>query len=300
MQKSLIISIALHFGVLLWAVASFPSAQAYRVPQTPSIPVEIVTSAQVSKVKAGQRKAKSDKPHSKKRSEKSAAKVKKRKSAKRPAKSARAVPPKRSKPKVKPAPKPKKAKKPKPSKPKTASKKKPAVKQPPKKKTVVEKPAKPKPKRVAAKTSKKDFDTDRIAALLNKIPDAGSDAAPARPDATKPVRQSRGHEAGRDEMLSMNEIDALRARISQCWSPPVGGMGADAVKVRLRLQLGQDGSLSRAPQVMNREASPFFQAAADSAVRAVLQCQPYQLPAAKYAAWRDMVLNFDPREMFGG
>ncbi|MGI9382050.1 MAG: hypothetical protein ACR2PO_02770, partial [Methyloligellaceae bacterium] len=272
-------------AVVLWAVTSFPSAQAFRVQQTPSIPVEIVTSSATSKIKAGKRKAKEDKPRAKKSPDKTVAKVKKPKSPKRHTKTARAAPAKRSEPKAKTAPKPKKSKKPKLSKPKKASKKKPPVKQKLKKKTVIKNPAKSKPKRVAAKTKakKKNFSTDRIAALLNKVPDAGSQAASARPDQTKHELQSRGHESGRDEMLSRNEIDALRARISQCWNPPVGGMGADVIKVKLRLQLGRDGSLARAPQIMNRATSPFFQAAADSAVRAVLQCQPYQLPAAKYA-----------------
>ena len=45
-------------------------------------------------------------------------------------------------------------------------------------------------------------------------------------------------------------------------------------------------------------SSPFFQAAADSAVRAVFQCQPYELPSEKYALWRDMILNFDPSDMY--
>ena len=40
------------------------------------------------------------------------------------------------------------------------------------------------------------------------------------------------------------------------------------------------------------------QAAADSAVRAVYQCQPYTLPSDKYALWRDMILNFDPSDMY--
>ena len=49
---------------------------------------------------------------------------------------------------------------------------------------------------------------------------------------------------------------------------------------------------------MTRSKLPFFQAAADSAVRAVYQCQPYALPKAKFALWRDMILNFDPSEMY--
>jgi hypothetical protein len=33
-------------------------------------------------------------------------------------------------------------------------------------------------------------------------------------------------------------------------------------------------------------------------VRAVYQCQPYTLPSDKYALWRDMILNFDPSDMY--
>jgi hypothetical protein len=33
-------------------------------------------------------------------------------------------------------------------------------------------------------------------------------------------------------------------------------------------------------------------------VRAVFQCQPYALPVVKYALWRDMILTFDPSQMY--
>ena len=36
----------------------------------------------------------------------------------------------------------------------------------------------------------------------------------------------------------------------------------------------------------------------DSALRAVQACEPYSLPPAKYEFWKDIVLNFDPRDMF--
>jgi hypothetical protein len=52
--------------------------------------------------------------------------------------------------------------------------------------------------------------------------------------------------------------------------------------------------------VVNGHNSPFFPPAADSAVRAVFQCQPYRMPSAKYGEWRDMLLNFDPSRMYGG
>jgi hypothetical protein len=108
----------------------------------------------------------------------------------------------------------------------------------------------------------------------------------------------QGQSTGTEMTMSINELDALRARISDCWTPPPGGLGADAIVVKIRLRLNPDGTLEGYPTVANSNASPFFQAAADSAVRAVFQCQPYTLPAEKYALWRDMILNFDPSQMY--
>jgi hypothetical protein len=71
---------------------------------------------------------------------------------------------------------------------------------------------------------------------------------------------------------------------------------SDRGEAKTEAQRGRD---SRGyPTVANSGSSPFFQAAADSAVRAVYQCQPYELPKAKYALWRDMILNFDPSDMY--
>ena len=92
-----------------------------------------------------------------------------------------------------------------------------------------------------------------------------------------PRKPVKGQSSGTQTTMSVNEIDALRAKIAQCWSPPPGGLGADAIIIKLRLQLNEDGSLIGYPTVANSGGSPFFQAAADSAVRAVFQCQPYEL-----------------------
>ena len=110
----------------------------------------------------------------------------------------------------------------------------------------------------------------------------------------------QGAAEGRDAQMSASDIDALRAQISRCWAPPVGGLGGDAIVVKLHIVLNEDGTLSRAPEVVNSHSSPFFPPAADSAVRAVFQCQPYRMPSAKYSEWRDMLLNFDPSRMYGG
>jgi len=290
MRRGFIISLSLHLLILISAVAVFPFSSRRAIPRPTPLPVDLVTPAEFTRLKVGQRKAR--------------AKMAKAETKPAPAKKKAAKKQRPSKVKTvkAPAPKPKKAEIA-PKKPKKVVKAKPKPKKKPKK---IVKKSKPRPKKVAAKAKKvasgkmkKAFDTDKIAALLNKVPDAGP-KTPAAPQKKKKPAPAKGRPDGRDLSMSFNEIDVLRAKISQCWNPPVGGLGADAIKVKLRMQLRQDGSLSREPQIVNRAGSPYFQAAADAAVRAVMLCQPYELPARKYALWRDMILNFDPREMFGG
>jgi outer membrane biosynthesis protein TonB len=283
MGRSTFISAALHTAILLFALVAFPAAKMEHAPLV-AIPVDLATPSEVTKIKAGMADANDDAPLAGKPKEQKPEAVKE---ASQPEAETAAA----AKPEDKPKPK---AEAPKPApktEPKTEAKKD-------------DKPAKPKqaeakPKKPAPKVAKKrDFNTDRIAALLNKIPDATDEPAPVLPSDEPAPNKVRGQSNGTEMTMSVNEIDALRARIAQCWSPPPGGLGAGQIVVKLRMKLNEDGTLVGYPTVANRGGSPFFQAAADSAVRAVYQCQPYALPSDKYALWRDMILNFDPSEMY--
>jgi len=288
MGPSTFISAALHVAIVLFVIISFPSSKMTPAPLV-AIPVDLSTPSDVTKVKAGMRDAKDEGPLAGKPKPKKSQAVKEKasKTKERTAsidKKSDDAPKSALKPKKDEAPKPeKKAETSKPQAKPSAPTRRP---EPP-----VEKAEAPKP---PSKTQA--FYTDRIAALLNKIPDAKDEPKPQElAEETKPVH---GQTTGTDMTMSVNELDALRARISQCWTPPPGGLGADAIVVKLRLKLNKDGTLEGYPAVTNQGSSPFFQAAADSAVRAVYQCQPYVLPAAKYALWRDMILNFDPSSMY--
>ena len=92
-------------------------------------------------------------------------------------------------------------------------------------------------------------------------------------------------------------MDALRRQIARCWNPPVGAVGADAAGVRVAFSLTPEGQVEGQPQVVSSGSGPVYLAAADSAVRAVRRCAPYSLPFEKYEAWREVVVNFDPRDM---
>ncbi|HET7447198.1 MAG TPA: cell envelope integrity protein TolA [Methyloceanibacter sp.] len=273
MGRGTFISAALHGAILLWVLVAFPPSNLDKAPLV-AIPIDLASQADVTKVKAGTKDAKDEGVLSGKPEEK---KPEAAKEAKPPEQTA-SLDDKAEDKKNKPKPDAQK------QDDKTAKDPKQAAADPPKK---------PKPQ-----AKKRDFNPDKIAALLNKIPDAADDPKPVMPDDGTPPKKVKGQTNGTEITMSVNEIDALRARIADCWTPPPGGLGADQIVVKLRLKLKEDGTLVGYPTVANSGSSPFFQAAADSAVRAVYQCQPYELPKAKYALWRDMILNFDPSDMY--
>lgn len=275
MGRSTFISAALHAAILLFALVAFSSAKVDRSPL--AIPIDLAaTPSDVTKLKAGDKDAKDDGALAGKPKETKPEAVKEA-APKPPDETATLADAKPDKPKDDKA------------KPDTKTAEKKAA--PQKTADAKPKPAKPAPK-------KRDFNADRIAALLNKIPDAADEATSVVPDDGPPAKKVKGQSNGTEMTMSVSEIDALRARIAQCWSPPPGGLGAEQIVIKLRLKLNEDGTLVGYPTVANSDSSPFFRAAADSAVRAVYQCQPYELPSEKYALWRDMILNFDPSDMY--
>ena len=105
------------------------------------------------------------------------------------------------------------------------------------------------------------------------------------------------------EPLSISEIDLVRRQISRCWNMPAGAKGAEDLIVEVKVAMNPDGNVRSARIVdtsrMGRD--PFFRAAAETALRAVLnpKCSPLKLPPEKYERWQDMTLTFNPKEMLG-
>jgi len=114
----------------------------------------------------------------------------------------------------------------------------------------------------------------------------------AQPSAPPPVAKRPPNQ------LTMDEVNALMTRLRECWAPPIAVVKAPDVIVRLHIRFKPDGSLADAPAIANYSQAPLFQAAAESAVRAVSRCAPFSfLPAAKYAAWREVEVVFDPHTL---
>ena len=155
----------------------------------------------------------------------------------------------------------------------------------------------------AEAAKKKQFDADKIAALLNKVPDAAPPPPSAPPDQpTKAKGPALGAADGRDKQISASEAAMLNAiigaRLKPCWRPTSGGGGSDTPVVTLRWNLRPDGSLDGDPVVIERTRSDLlFQLAAEAAIRAVRECAPFPLPPDKYSVWKTITRDFDPSSM---
>lgn len=87
---------------------------------------------------------------------------------------------------------------------------------------------------------------------------------------------------------------ALRKRLTKCWVMPKAARNARFV-VKVSFTLKPDGTLKGLPKILNSSTDPLFASTSGSAVRALVDCQPYDfLPADQYDLWRDNTFDFVP------
>ncbi len=135
--------------------------------------------------------------------------------------------------------------------------------------------------------------------ILKDLADEAKDREPQLADRSAANTPSRS-QYNPSMPLSVSQVDAIRRQIQRCWRIPAGVRDAHELVINLRLMLAQDGSVRRV-EVMDRlryGTDRTYRAAADSAVRAVKMCSPLkELPANRYASWREMELTFNPRDV---
>ena len=102
--------------------------------------------------------------------------------------------------------------------------------------------------------------------------------------------------------MSVSEEYALRRQIGGCWTLPAGTEGIDDMFVQLRIQVRPDRTVQSVTiQDQGRLGSDLvYRAVAESARRAVDKCSPLNLPPGKYAAWRDILMTFNPKDAISG
>ncbi|MBC2886918.1 cell envelope integrity protein TolA [Ochrobactrum sp. CM-21-5] len=142
--------------------------------------------------------------------------------------------------------------------------------------------------------SKNDAIADEVAALLNKQKASGGGAKRSTDQASLGGKKNTG-----GAKLSQSEMDALRGAISKCWNVPAGVADAPGLVVTVKMRLTEAGEIQGVPQVTSGGGGDgVARAAAESAKRAVQRCAPYNLPRDKYDSWSEVIVNFDPSDMF--
>lgn len=150
------------------------------------------------------------------------------------------------------------------------------------------------PTSASTKKTEKTFDTDVIKALLNKQKEPSGGAKRSTETASLGLNKTNS-----TDKLSQSEMDALRGQIQKCWSIVPGLAGAENVRIRVSMRLTKTGTIDGNPNVEaiggpNNTRRTF----SEGARRAVIRCAPYNLPKDKYHVWSDVIVNFDPSEMF--
>lgn len=294
MRWGLGISLFIHTAILAAAVIVLPSPNEYDVDDIEAIPIEIVNIEDESKRVAQALDAPDDvKEPANKSVEKPIAQTPAK--VPMPKQEAVVVPPS-SAPEVPPLPEKEPPKEDAPKEPEKAEPQpEDAEKKVAEKPTPIKPRSKPKPPKKVVKKEHK-FDTNDIAALLNKQDDQG---APEKdPKKTGTPKKGEVASRGEDDRLSADQVDWLRQRVSQCWNPPIGVVEAERLRVTLDIELSIDGLVRGQPKVIAMSNHPLVNVAAESVVRAVMRCQPYdRLDKAKYKSWEKIRMNFDLRDM---
>ena len=302
-DKTLAASIALHVIVIGWGLVSFSTRAFESIPEE-SLPVDIISADQLAKVTAGIKTGKKENPRPLvekvaeakpvddavgKITEKAPVvtdtapqpKVEEKPVEKKP------DPPKPVAEKPKEEPKPeKKAEQPKID-PIAEALKKEEKKPPPKPVAQAAKPPEPaKPK------TERAFDQSKIAALLDK-------RDPSRQAVTGDTLNSNaalGLAHGKSADNSATWGAMFKQQVERCWKKPYGGIESQKPEAAFAIRLKRDGTLEGMPVPEGTPATPYLRVYQESALRAIIECQPYNLPAAFFEEWKYFAPVFTERK----
>jgi outer membrane biosynthesis protein TonB len=306
-DKTLVASVALHVLVIGWGLVSFSTRAFEHMPEE-SLPVDIISADQLAKVTAGMKTGKKEnpKPLVEKVAEAKPVDDAVGKITEKAPVVTDTSPPPQPRPEEKPV-----EKKPDPPKPVAEQKPKEEPKplekkpEPPKidpiaealKKDEKKPPPKPvaqaaKPPEPAKPKTERTFDQSKIAALLDK-------RDPSRQAVTGETLNSNaalGLAKGRASDNSATWGSMFQQQVERCWKKPYGGIETQKPEAAFAIRLKRDGRLEGMPVPEGTPATPYLRVYQESALRAIIECQPYNLPAAYFEEWKYFAPVFTERK----
>ncbi|MDE5453402.1 protein TolA [Bradyrhizobium sp. CSA112] len=303
-DKTLVASVALHVLVLGWAMVSV-STKALEMPPEDSVAVDVISPDQLAKVMAGMKTGKKENPKplvekvaEAKPVDDAVGKI----TEKAPVVTETAPPPQpkaEEKPVEKKPDPPKVVEKPK-EEPKQVEKKpdppkvdpigetlKKEEKKPPPKPVQAAKPPEPQKQRIV----ERHFDQHQIAALLDKRDPSRQAATGDTLNSNAALGLSKG--AAADNSATWGSM--FKQQVARCWKKPYGALESQKPEAIFAIRLKRDGSLEGAPVPIGTPATPYLRVYQESALRAIIECQPYKLPAALFDEWKSFEPVFQER-----
>lgn len=312
-DKTLVASIALHVLVLGWGLVTF-SSKAYIAPEE-SLPIDIISTDQLAKMMAGQKtgkkeelKPKVEKIAEAKPEEDAVGKVTEKKEliktnsqpepppkpVEKPVEK-KPEPPKpvaEAKPKEEPKPQ---EKKPDPAKedPIAELQKKLETKKPPpkpveQKVAAVQPQHQPKPKERTFDPAQIQRDLDKRAATRHELAGSALNASASLGTATGTAATNIATWRG-----------AFMTAVRRCFNPTYNGQDQDQYAADIDIPMKIDGTLASEPIIVEVRgpSRTIAQAIAESAKRAIVQCQAYAfLPKQQYESWKKIETTFTLRD----
>jgi outer membrane biosynthesis protein TonB len=274
-DKTLVASVALHVLVLGWAMVSV-STRALEMPPEDSVAVDVISPDQLAKVMAGMKTGKKENPKplvekvaEAKPVDDAVGKI----TEKAPVVTETAPPPQ---PKVEEKPVEKKPDPPKVDPIGETLKKE--EKKPPPKPVQAAKPPEPQKQRIV----ERHFDQNQIAALLDKRDPSRQATTGDTLNSNAALGLSKG--AAADNSATWGSM--FQRQVERCWKKPYGGIESQKPEAAFAIRLKRDGTLEGSPVPEGVPATPFLRVYQESALRAIIECQPYKLPAALYEEWK--------------
>ncbi|MBR1091194.1 protein TolA [Bradyrhizobium manausense] len=312
-DKTLVASIALHVLVLGWGLMTF-SSRAYIVPEE-SLPVDIISSDQLAQMMSGQKTGKKEEPKPKvekiaeaKPEEDAVGKVTEKKELIKTNSTPDTPPPKPIEKPVEKKPEPPKPvaeAKPK-EEPKPQEKKPDPAKEDPiaelqKKLDTKKPPPKPVEQKVAAvqpqpKPKERTFDPAQIARDLDKRAATRHELAGSALNASASLGSTSGTAAANVATWQ----GAFQGAVKRCFTPTYNGQDANLYEADIDIPMKIDGSLASEPVIVavRGPSRSIAQAVAESAKRAIVQCQVYSfMPKQQYDSWKLIPMTFGLKDM---
>ena len=306
-DKTLVASVILHVIVIGWGLVSF-SSRVFESNPEESLPVDIISSDQLAHVMAGMKTGKKEnpKPLAEKVAEAKPVEDAVGKITEKAPVVTDTAPPPQPKPVEKPV-----EKKPDPPKPVTEAKPKEEPKvvekkpEPPQVDPIAEalkkeekKPPKPPvqaatPPQPQQKPKDRPFDQSKIAALLDKRDPSHQVATGETLNSNAALGLAKGRAA--DNSATWGSM--FKAQVERCWKKPYGGIESQNPEAAFTIRLKRDGTLEGMPVPEGTPGTLYLRVYQESALRAIIECQPYNLPAAFFEEWKYFTPVFTERKI---